>query len=239
MSRRILMATVAAIALAVPAAAQDQKQPLETQQETTQEAPASLQEQGAEGAAPTAEGQPAQPPATAEEEPAEQPPVTAEEEPAEQPPATAQEEPAEEAAEEVAEEEQAPPADMEFIEVQDEAQFLAEDEVIGKDVVNINDEEVGTITDLVMDQDQKLVGIVLSVGGFLGIADKWVAIPVDQIDFPTDEEPARLRVAVTEEQLQNAPDFMTRDEVEAEEAAAQAQQQAVQGQAPAPAATNQ
>lgn len=228
MSRRILMATVAAIALAVPAAAQDQKQPLETQQETTQEAPASLQEQGAEGAAPTAEGQPAQPPATAEEEPAEQPP------------ATAQEEPAEEAAEEeVAEEEQAPPADMEFIEVQDEAQFLAEDEVIGKDVVNINDEEVGTITDLVMDQDQKLVGIVLSVGGFLGIADKWVAIPVDQIDFPTDEEPARLRVAVTEEQLQNAPDFMTRDEVEAEEAAAQAQQQAVQGQAPAPAATNQ
>ena len=220
MSRRILMATVAAIALAVPAAAQDQKQPLETQQETTQEAPASLQEQGAEGAAPTAEGQPAQPPATAEEEPAEQPP------------ATAQEEPAEEAAEEeVAEEEQAPPADMEFIEVQDEAQFLAEDEVIGKDVVNINDEEVGTITDLVMDQDQKLVGIVLSVGGFLGIADKWVAIPVDQIDFPTDEEPARLRVAVTEEQLQNAPDFMTRDEVEAEEAAAQAQQQAVQGQA--------
>lgn len=228
MSRRILMATVAAIALAVPAAAQDQKQPLETQQETTQEAPASLQEQGAEGAAPTAEGQPAQPPATAEEEPAEQPP------------ATAQEEPAEEAAEEeVAEEEQAPPADMEFIEVQDEAQFLAEDEVIGKDVVNINDEEVGTITDLVMDQDQKLVGIVLSVGGFLGIGDKWVAIPVDQIDFPTDEEPARLRVAVTEEQLQNAPDFMTRDEVEAEEAAAQAQQQAVQGQAPAPAATNQ
>jgi PRC-barrel domain len=228
MSRRILMATVAAIALAVPAAAQDQKQPLETQPETTPEAPASLQEQGAGGAAPTAEGQPAQPPATAEEEPAEQPP------------ATAQEEPAEEAAEEeVAEEEQAPPADMEFIEVQDEAQFLAEDEVIGKDVVNINDEEVGTITDLVMDQDQKLVGIVLSVGGFLGIADKWIAIPVDQIDFPTDEEPARLRVAVTEEQLKNAPDFMTREEVEAEEAAAQAQQQATTQQAPAPAATNQ
>jgi hypothetical protein len=231
MSRRILMATVAAIALAVPAAAQDQTQPLETQEEPTQQleqAEDTLQEQGDEGAAPTAEGQPAgQPPMTAEEEPAEQPPITAEE-------------PAEEAAEEdVAEEEQAPPADMEFIEVQDATQFLAEDEVIGKDVVNINDEGVGTITDLVMDQDQKLVGVVLSVGGFLGIADKWVAIPVDQIDFPTDEQPARLRVAVTEEQLKNAPDFMTRQEVEAEEAAQQAQQQAVQGQAPAPAATNQ
>jgi hypothetical protein len=222
------MATVAAIALAAPAAAQDQKQPLETQQEQPAAAQETLQEQGAGGAAPTAEGQPAQPPATAEDQPAQQPPVTAEEEPAE---AAAEEE--------VAEEEQAPPADMEFIEVQDAAQFLAEDEVIGKDVVNMNDEEVGTITDLVMDQDQKLVGIVLSVGGFLGIADKWVAIPVDQIEFPTDEQPARLRVAVTEEQLQNAPDFMTREEVEAEEAAQQAQQQATQGQAPAPAATTQ
>ena len=40
MSSRILMATVAAIALAAPAAAQDQKQPLETQQEQ----PAAAQE---------------------------------------------------------------------------------------------------------------------------------------------------------------------------------------------------
>lgn len=242
MFSRILMATVAAIALTVPAAAQNQDQPLETQQETTQQqeqAQETLEEQGGEGAGATAEGQPAEQPVTAEEQPAEQPPATAEEQPAQQPPVTA-EEPAEEAAEEeVAEEEQAPPADMEFIEVQDAAQFLANEEVIGKDVVNINDEEVGTITDLVMDQDQKLVGIVLSVGGFLGIGDKWVAIPVDQIEFPTDEEPARLLVAVTEEQLKNAPDFMTLEEVEAEEAAQQAEQQALQQQAPSPAPTGQ
>ena len=92
-----------------------------------------------------------------------------------------------------------------------------------------------------MDQNQKLVGVVLSVGGFLGIGDKWVAIPVDQIEFPTAEEPARLLAAVTEEQLKNAPDFMTREEVEAEKAAEQAQQQAMQQQqqTPAPAATSQ
>jgi hypothetical protein len=64
---------------------------------------------------------------------------------------------------------------------------------------------------------------------------------VDQIDFPTDEQPARLLVAVTEEQLKTAPDFMTREAVEAEEAAAQAEQQAMQQQqqVPAPTATNQ
>jgi uncharacterized protein YrrD len=128
---------------------------------------------------------------------------------------------------------------MTFIEVQDTAQFLADEEVIGKEVVNVMDEEVGTIADLVMDQEQKLVGVVLSVGGFLGIGDKWVAIPVDQIDFPTDEQPARLTVAVTEEQLKNAPDFVTRDVVEAEAAADQAQQQMQQAPATAPATTAQ
>ena len=84
---------------------------------------------------------------------------------------------------------------MEFLTEQKEAQFLAADEVIGEQVVNAGDEEVGEIADLVMDQDQKLVGVVLSVGGFLGIGEKWVAIPVASIEFPTDEQPARLLVA--------------------------------------------
>ena len=126
---------------------------------------------------------------------------------------------------------------MTFLEVQEEAQFLAEEEVIGTDVVNVMDEEVGTIADLVMDQEQKLVGVVLSVGGFLGIGEKWVAIPVDEIDFPAGDEPARLLVAVTEEQLTNAPDFVTRATVEAEEEAAQAQQQQMQQQQQIPPPT--
>jgi sporulation protein YlmC with PRC-barrel domain len=182
---RILMTTVAALALAAPVAAQDQVKPQGTEQEATQQ----------------------------------------------QPPATAEEPGAGPAEGEVApEEEAAPPPDMTFLQVQEEAQFLAADEVIGKDVVNVQDEEVGTIADLVMDQEQKLVGIVLSVGGFLGVGEKWVAIPVDEIEFPTRDQPARLLVAVTEEQLTNAPDFVTRDTVEAEEAATQAQQQQMQQQ---------
>jgi hypothetical protein len=139
----------------------------------------------------------------------------------------------------VAEEEAMPPADMTFIEEQEETQFLADEEVIGKDVVNIGDEEVGEITDLVMDQEQKLVGVVLSVGGFLGIGEKWVAIPVEEIEFPTADQPARLLTAVTKEQLENAPDFVTRESIEAREAAEQAQQQMQQQQVPAPATTQQ
>jgi hypothetical protein len=192
------MATVAALALAAPAAAQEQPKPPDTEQET-------LQDESATGAPTGAE----QPPATAEDQPAGEPPD----------------------AEVAAEEEAVPPADMTFLQVQEEAQFLADDEVIGADVHIEMDEKVGTIADLVMDQDQKLVGVVLSVGGFLGIGEKWVAVPVEQIDFPSAEQPARLLAAVTEEQLTNAPDFMTREALEAEQAASDA---AMQQQAPAP-----
>ena len=213
MSSRILMATVAVLALAVPAAAQDQAKPLDTGQEANQQLEQAQQPRQEESGAPAQATEPGQPPTTAEDQPAEQP---------------AQPEAA-------AEEEATPPAEMKFLEVQDEAQFLADDEVIGKDVVNVKDEKVGTIADLVMDEEQKLVGVVLSVGGFLGLGDKWVAIPVEQIQFPAPDQPARLLVAVTEEQLTNAPDFKTRATVEAEEAAAQAQQQ----QIPPPATTTQ
>jgi hypothetical protein len=231
------MATVAILALAAPAAAEDQAKPEDTAAPKLEEAQKTLENEQAGEASESA--QPAAGETTAPEQSGmtaqdEQPPATAEE-PVEE---MAEEQPVEEAEQDVAEEEEAtPPPDMTFIEVQDAAQFLADEEVIGKDVVNVMDEKVGTIADLVMDQDQKLVGVVLSVGGFLGIGEKWVAIPVDQIDFPTDEQPARLLAAVTEEQLKNAPDFVTRDVVEAEQAAAEAQQQMQQQQVPA--TTNQ
>jgi PRC-barrel domain len=228
MSGRILMTTVAALALAIPAMAQDKAEPLDTEATPqTEQTEQGVQQEGApEGAteqAPImtedAEGATEQAPAMTEDaEGAAETPAMTEELPADTP-----------ADQEVAE---TPPADMEFLQVQEEAQFLADYEVIGADVVNNMDEKVGTIADLVMDQDQKLVGVVLSVGGFLGIGEKWVAVPVDQIDFPSAEQPARLLATVTEEQLTNAPDFTTREALEAEQAAADA---ALQQQAPAPA----
>jgi hypothetical protein len=210
---------VAALALAIPAMAQDEAVPSDTEQSATPETEQTepgLQQEGAP------EGATEQAPAMTEEAPAE----------TDEAPAMTEELPAEEPAEDMAADEATPPADMEFLQVQEEAQFLADYEVIGADVHNNMDEKVGTIADLVLDQDQKLVGVVLSVGGFLGIGEKWVAVPVEQIDFPSAEQPARLLATVTEEQLTNAPDFTTREALEAEQAASDA---AMQQQAPAPA----
>jgi PRC-barrel domain len=250
MSGRILMATVAALALAIPAMAQDEAVPSDTEQSATPETEQTepgLQEGDPEGATEEAPTMTEEAPAATEEAPAmteeapadtDEAPTMTEEAPADtgEAPAMTEEVPADEPADREMAEEEAPPADMEFLQVQEAEQFLANDEVIGADVHNDMDEKVGTIADLVMDQDQKLVGVVLSVGGFLGIGDKWVAVPVEQIDFPSEEQPARLLAAVTEEQLTNAPDFTTREALEAEQAASDA---ATQQQAPAPAAPAQ
>jgi PRC-barrel domain len=204
MRTRMLMATVAAFALAMPVAAQDKTKPMQTEQSA----------------------QPAQAQGTMQQN---------------QAPAMTEGQPADQSATEQMTTEEQPPADMKFIEAQAETQFLANDEVIGKDVVNVKDEDVGEIADLVMDPDQKLVGVVISVGGFLGVGDKWVAVPVDQIEFPKEDQPARLLAAVTADQLKNAPDFTTKEAIQARKAAEQAQQQAVQQQqqVPPPATTAQ
>jgi hypothetical protein len=223
MLSRMLMTTVAVLALTVPAAAQDKTE--EATQQTGQQAE-QAQQKLEEGASPTGqsgEGQPAQPQAAQGEA----------EQPAQQQPPAMAEEPAQPAEQQTAQE-ATPPAEMKFIEVQEDAQFLANDEVIGKNVVSAKDEELGTIADLVMDEEQKLVGVVLSVGGFLGVGDKWVAVPVDQIDFPAGDQPARLQIAVTKEQLENAPDFVTKETAQAQQETDQAQQQMQQGTPPAP-----
>jgi PRC-barrel domain len=215
MSSRILMATVATLALTIPAVAQDQAKPPDTGQTASppvQQMEQNLQQEGATEQAPT---KVPEQPAMTEEQPAGQP--------------------TEEMAQEGVEEGKAAPEQMSFLTVQEDAQILASDEVIGTEVHNINDEKVGSIADLVMDQDHKLAGVVLSVGGFLGVGDKWVAVPVDQIELPKGDQPARLMVAVSAEQLENAPDFITKAATEAEQAAAQQQSTMQQQQVPAPA----
>ena len=225
MLTRMLMTTVAVIALAAPVAAQDKANPDDATQQMGQQAEQAQQklEEGAAQSGQTEQGQAADPQAAQGEG----------EQPAQEEAPAMAEEPAEPADQQTAEE-ATPPAEMKFIEVQEAEQFLADDEVIGKNVVNPNDEELGTIADLVMDQEQKLVGVVLSVGGFLGIGEKWVAVPVEQIDFPGDDQPARLQVAVTKEQLENAPDFVTKETAQAQQEADQAQQQMQQATPPAP-----
>ncbi len=67
------------------------------------------------------------------------------------------------------------------------------------------DASIGLIEDVLVDLDHATVtAVILSVGGFLGIGDKLVAVPVNQIKVGSE---AKFTTALTKEQLANAPPF--------------------------------
>ena len=83
-------------------------------------------------------------------------------------------------------------------------QAVSIEEVLGSSVVNANGDEVAKIDDVVLDQNQRHYAI-LSVGGFLGIGDKKVAIPLDEMQLGEDE--TYLMSTETEEQLEQMPEY--------------------------------
>ena len=83
-------------------------------------------------------------------------------------------------------------------------QAVSIEEVLGSSVVNANGEEVGEIEDLVLGQDQTHYAI-LSVGGFLGLGEKQVAVPLEQLRLGEDR--TYLMSAETEEQLEAMPEY--------------------------------
>jgi sporulation protein YlmC with PRC-barrel domain len=51
----------------------------------------------------------------------------------------------------------------------------------GLDIYNQNNEKIGDISELLVDSSGKIQAVVVGVGGFLGIGERDVAIPFDQI----------------------------------------------------------
>ena len=55
--------------------------------------------------------------------------------------------------------------------------------VVGLSVYNDKNESLGSINDLLMDQSGNIKAVVIGVGGFLGVGEHLVAIPLDKIKF--------------------------------------------------------
>lgn len=111
---------------------------------------------------------------------------------------------------------------------QQSSQMLAS-ELIGMPVRNGTGdkaENIGKITDLVLDRGEKTVNVLIGVGGFLGIGAKDVGVPLDKVQFNPGSKTAV--VDMSKEQLQEAPAYVTLEEKKAKE------QQAAQPQ-PSPA----
>ena len=84
---------------------------------------------------------------------------------------------------------------------------LSADELIGTTVYGADDENVGSISDVILDGDA-VDAVTIDVGGFLGMGAKEVAVDMDNLEFMTDEDGDHyLYTSFTQEQLEAQPEY--------------------------------
>lgn len=85
--------------------------------------------------------------------------------------------------------------------------MLRASEFIGEDVYNGKGEEVGAVDDLILHHNDKVLYAVISVGGFLGIGDKLVAVPFDDLKIGAKDVDGLVVYDTTKEKLKAQPEF--------------------------------
>lgn len=116
---------------------------------------------------------------------------------------------------------------------QQKAEELRANTLIGMRVINSDNEALGKINDLLFNDKGSIQAAVVSVGGFLGIGDKLVAVPWTNVKLDADGRGAVL--SMTKDQLRSAAPFKTKETAQAEAAADVARSRAAEP-APRPAA---
>ena len=83
---------------------------------------------------------------------------------------------------------------------------LSASTLIGDTVRNQQGEELGSLEEMMLDLDSGQVAYaVLSFGGFLGLGDKYFAIPWQAVSVDTENH--EIVLDVSKEKLENAPGF--------------------------------
>ena len=81
--------------------------------------------------------------------------------------------------------------------------------VVGLDIYNQQNNDIGKIQDVAFDSSKKITGYILSVGGFLGMGTHYVAVDPDAVSIKYDagNKVWRATMNATKDQLKSAPEF--------------------------------
>ena len=78
-------------------------------------------------------------------------------------------------------------------------------DLIGKKAYGSGGQEIGSINDLVIDNNGRVLAAVIDVGGFLGMGEHSVALNWDQLKINPGND--RVTVGMTKDQLKAAPEY--------------------------------
>ena len=102
-----------------------------------------------------------------------------------------------------------PSASGSFIDKQQASDWRGS-KVIGSTVYGPDNASIGEVNDVLIGSDGKIRAAVIGVGGFLGVGQKNVAIPFEQLNIaakPDSTSIQKITVAFTKDQLKSAPTF--------------------------------
>ncbi|NLR98404.1 PRC-barrel domain containing protein [Rhizobium sp. P38BS-XIX] len=94
---------------------------------------------------------------------------------------------------------------LKYVEIKDTD--LVTSKLIGTTIYNKQDESIGSISDVVIGDGKSVIGVVASVGGFLGIGDSYVVIDPASIALANDNGSWKAYVDTTKDDLSKAPKF--------------------------------
>lgn len=101
----------------------------------------------------------------------------------------------------------AAPAEAKFSTVAKDEMFSSK--LKGLNVYNQKDEKVGEITDLAIGKGEQIQAMILSVGGFLGVGEHYVAVsPASvRVSYNKDKDTWSAKMNTTKDALKAAPEF--------------------------------
>jgi len=99
------------------------------------------------------------------------------------------------------------PAEAKFSTVAKDEMFSSK--LKGLNVYNQKDEKVGEITDLAIGKGEQVQAMILSVGGFLGVGEHYVAVSPSsvRVSYNKDKDTWTAKMNTTKEALKAAPEF--------------------------------
>lgn len=103
----------------------------------------------------------------------------------------------------------AKPADKDTAVVVDKSALIAykSKAIVGSKVVNVNGDEVGEVKELLITTNGMVRGALMSVGGFLGIGEREVAVEWRDLTVTRDGEDVRVVVKLNKDQLKALPEY--------------------------------
>ena len=79
--------------------------------------------------------------------------------------------------------------------------------LIGADVRNTANEDVGEVNEVILDQNGKVAAVVLGVGGFLGMGEREVAVEFKSLRFAEKDDTPTVMIDATKDTLKSAPEW--------------------------------